>query len=101
MGHPALEPTTVSSHGSMLRREECLAIVRELWLYLDGALPDELQARVAAHLMECGECSSHVECARAFLAALRMYGQPSATLDSEALRSRVLHRLRAADDRVS
>ena len=84
----------------MLPHDECLAIVRGLWLYLDGALPDTLQERVASHLAECAACRSHVDFAAAFLAALRTYGAPNVAVDSEALRARVLQALRAANDRA-
>ena len=85
----------------MPRREECLIVVRKLWPYLDGALPDRLQEQVAEHLAECAACSSHFEFARAFLAALHEYGRPNVTFDSDALRTRVVQALRAADDPVS
>jgi anti-sigma factor (TIGR02949 family) len=74
-------------------RADCEAIVRRLWLYLDGRLPDGEQAQVAGHLAACRECASHFDFARAFLAALR-----DARLDGTSddnLRERVLSALAA------
>ncbi len=66
----------------------CREIVRQLWPYLDGALPDEWQARVAQHLAECDNCRSHYDFERAFLDAVRASGAVDA--DFEPLRARVL-----------
>ncbi len=51
--------------------ELCREIVRQLWPCLDGALPDELQARVTAHLEDCVNCRSHYDFESAFLEAVR------------------------------
>ncbi len=72
--------------------DRCREIVRQLWPYLDGALPDEWQARVAAHLESCDACRSHYDFERAFLEAVRTSGAPDS--DFEPLRFRVVAVLR-------
>lgn len=73
--------------------ELCREIVRQLWPYLDGALPDEWQARVSAHLEGCANCRSHYDFERAFLEAVRAtHGLDG---DFEPLRARVLAALAA------
>ena len=74
----------------MPSRDECTTIVRQLWPFLDGALPDAMQARVVAHLEGCVNCRSHFDYEREFLAAVRSAG---ATGDFEPLRTRVLSAL--------
>ncbi len=77
----------------MQNPEICREIVRQLWPYLDGALPDDLQARVSEHLVECVNCRSHYDFERAFLDAVRA----SANLgeEFEPLRRRVVAALAA------
>ena len=77
----------------MQNPEICREIVRQLWPYLDGALPDDLQARVSEHLANCVDCRSHYDFERAFLDAVRA----SANLGDEfaPLRQRVLAALAA------
>ena len=78
----------------MQNPELCREIVRQLWPYLDGALPDELQARVAEHLETCVNCRSHYDFEGAFLEAVRA----SAIFLGEAfepLRARVVAALAA------
>ena len=72
----------------MQNPELCREIVRQLWPYLDGALPDEWQARVAAHLEACDNCSSHYDIERDFLDAVRESGAFPG--DFDPLRERVL-----------
>jgi anti-sigma factor (TIGR02949 family) len=74
----------------MANRDECRSIVRHLWAYLDGELPDELQERVAAHLEECTTCRSHFDFERALLAAIRVHGGASSDAEFEPLRTRVV-----------
>lgn len=74
----------------MTRHDECTMIVRQLWPFLDGALPDTMQARVVAHLEGCVTCRSHFDFEREFLAAVRDAG---AAGDFEPLRARVLSAL--------
>lgn len=71
----------------MASHDECTAIVRQLWPYLDGALPDTYQERVVAHLERCTACRSHFDFEREFLAAVRSAGAGG---DFEPLRARVL-----------
>ncbi|MEO7455984.1 MAG: zf-HC2 domain-containing protein [Gemmatimonadaceae bacterium] len=73
--------------------ELCRDIVRQLWPYLDGALPDEWQERVAAHLEECVNCRSHYDYERAFLDAVRE--SSALTQEFEPLRARVVAALQA------
>lgn len=48
----------------------CEDVVRQLWPFLDGALPESERARVVAHLEGCAGCRSHRDFARAFLEAV-------------------------------
>ena len=75
----------------MQNPEVCREIVRQLWPYLDGALPDEWQVRVAHHLEECVNCRSHYDFERAFLEAVRDSGVIAG--EFTALRDRVLQAL--------
>ncbi len=77
----------------MSRLDDCREIVRQLWPYLDGALPDEWQVRVVAHLDACTNCTSHFDFARVFLEAIQRSGAVS--LDVEPLRARVVAALEA------
>ena len=77
----------------MQNSETCREIVRQLWPYLDGALPDEWQARVTAHLEACVTCQSHYDFERAFLDAVRNSGVVDG--EFEPLRARVLSALAA------
>ena len=77
----------------MPNSDVCREIVRQLWPCLDGALPDEWQARVAAHLEACANCTSHFDFGRAFLDAIHNSGVPSQ--DFAPLRARVLSALQS------
>jgi hypothetical protein len=48
-----------------LDRFDCDAVVRRLWPYLDGMLPDSERGRVTRHLEECTDCRSHFDFAQA------------------------------------
>ncbi|MEP6730152.1 MAG: zf-HC2 domain-containing protein [bacterium] len=72
----------------MSQLDACREIVRQLWPYLDGALPDELQARVAEHLAICINCRGHFEFESAFLEAVR--ATSSLGDEFEPLRARVV-----------
>lgn len=78
----------------MTNLADCAAIVRQLWPFLDGALPDRWQARVTEHLVHCANCRSHFDFEQAFLAAVRDAGASLGTDDS-ALRTRVVGALAA------
>ena len=77
----------------MTNRESCREIVRQLWPYLDGALPDHWQARVTEHLESCADCISHFDFERAFLDAVRSSG--ALAEEFVPLRARVLAALEA------
>lgn len=72
---------------------ECREIVRQLWPYLDGALPEEYQERIATHLTGCVGCRSHYDFERAFLAAVRATRHSAITAELEPLRERIVTRL--------
>ncbi|MBA3656542.1 MAG: zf-HC2 domain-containing protein [Gemmatimonadaceae bacterium] len=78
----------------MQNRAECEAVVRRLWPFLDGALPESEKARIIAHLEECSDCSSHFAFAQAFLEAVREAKPP--VDEYAALRLRVIGALSAA-----
>ncbi|MEP6618147.1 MAG: zf-HC2 domain-containing protein [bacterium] len=82
----------------MPKPEVCREIVRQLWPYLDGALPEEWQVRVAAHLEECANCTSHFDFERAFLDAVRDSGGLSE--EFAPLRARVVAALQAEGMRL-
>lgn len=75
----------------MPERSVCESVVRQLWPYLDGKLPDSERARVVSHLEACERCASHADFARAFLDAVAAAGSQAAV--SDALRARVVSAL--------
>ena len=77
----------------MQNRAECEAVVRRLWPFLDGALPDSDRERIVAHLERCDDCTSHFDFARSFLEAVRE-ARP-ADAEYAQLRTRVLGALAA------
>ena len=72
-------------------RAECEAVVRRLWPFLDGALPESDRERIVAHLERCDNCSSHFAFARSFLEAVREAKMP--TDQYVSLRVRVMRSL--------
>ena len=50
---------------------DCDAVMRQLWEFLDGELPPDRIAMVAAHVRLCDRCGPHAEFERTFKAALR------------------------------
>jgi len=54
----------------MPNRSECEAVVRQLWPFLDGAVPEAEREHIVAHLEQCAGCTSHFDFARAFLDAV-------------------------------
>ena len=78
----------------MQNLDDCREVVRQLWPYLDGALPDEWQERVTAHLAQCDNCRSHYDWERKFLEVVRE--TQAVEGDFDALRQRVLDQLAAA-----
>jgi anti-sigma factor (TIGR02949 family) len=73
------------------RRSECEAIVRRLWPFVDGVLPDSDRDKVIRHLEQCADCLSHFDFARSFLDAVHAARPPDE--DDEPLRARVLSAL--------
>jgi hypothetical protein len=63
-------------------------VVRQLWPFLDGAVPDWDRERIVAHLEECTACKSHFDFAAAFLDAVETAGHDAPELNP--LRVRVL-----------
>ena len=80
-----------------LNRAECEAVVRQLWPFLDGAVPDGERARIVSHLEACAACRSHFDYAEAFLRAVAATRRPQ---NVEGLRTRVLAALVAEGFRV-
>jgi anti-sigma factor (TIGR02949 family) len=78
----------------MVDRSQCEAVVRQLWPYLDGAVPDAQREFITAHLEMCVNCSSHFEFAQAFLDAVA--AARSAMPVDERLRGRVMGALAAS-----
>ena len=74
-------------------RSICESVVRQLWPYLDGAVPDWERERIIAHLEECVACKSHFDFASAFLDAVSAAGHDAPKL--EALQLRVVGALSA------
>jgi anti-sigma factor (TIGR02949 family) len=72
-------------------RLDCEQVVRRLWPFLDGALPDTDRVRVARHLDACGGCRSHFDFASAFLDAVHAV-RPGES-EFSALRGRVVDAL--------
>ena len=46
---------------------DCQHVMRRLWEYLDGELPEDEVAALGAHLAECGRCSPQYRFQLAFL----------------------------------
>jgi anti-sigma factor RsiW len=64
----------------------CREVVEVVTDYLEGALPPDVHARLAAHLQVCGGCAVYVEQMRAtaWLASVARLEQPP---DAAALRA--------------
>ncbi len=74
-------------------RDACAVVVRLLWDYLDGELAPDRLAAIEAHLQGCRDCAGHYAFAQRFLHTVRDRW-PDATDEDEALRARVVRRLR-------
>ena len=81
-----------------LNRALCEAVVRQLWPFLDGTVPESERERVVTHLQQCVTCRSHFDFAEAFLKAV---GATRATDNVDRLRTRVLAALAAEGFRLS
>lgn len=73
--------------------EECQAVVRRMWPYLDDVLSEGDRDLIAQHLFECALCQSHFVFARSFLDAVKMAQRPAA--DLQEVERRVLSALSA------
>jgi mycothiol system anti-sigma-R factor len=77
----------------MRDRAECEAVVRQMWGYLDGAIPAAQTEMVSKHVATCVDCAAHFDFAAEFLHAVaRSSSRQPAT---DALRTRVLAALTA------
>ncbi|HTE43643.1 MAG TPA: zf-HC2 domain-containing protein [Gemmatimonadaceae bacterium] len=72
----------------MTERSVCETVVRQLWQYLDGTVPEDKRELVAAHLEVCVQCAAHFDFARSFLDAVA--ASPSLGREDDTLRSRVV-----------
>ena len=77
----------------MRDRAECEAVVRQMWGYLDGAIPSERSEMVSKHIATCVDCAAHFDFAAEFLHAVARTSARQAAPDG--LRSRVLEALAA------
>ena len=74
----------------LLDRAGCEAVVRRMWPFLDGAIPEHDRERVVTHLAQCANCRSHYDYADAFLRAVGATRPPD---DEDRLRALVLSTL--------
>ena len=72
---------------------DCSHVVRQLWDYLDGRLPEAERGQVVAHLEECAGCTSHFAFERSFLDTVGRLRRDDTEFDS--LRRQVISALRA------
>lgn len=77
----------------MRDRAECEAVVRQMWGYLDGAIPSAQAEIVSKHVATCVDCAAHFDFAAEFLHAVARASvrQPA----PDGLRSKVLEALAA------
>lgn len=78
---------------------DCEAVVRALWDYLDGELPEARLAEIGAHLRECLRCRTHAEFEARLLAEIAAVRTDPA--DPAALERRVRAALAADAARSS
>lgn len=71
---------------------DCGHVVRRLWDYLDGVLPEDQRAQVVAHLEECAACTAHFEFERSFLDTVSRLRREDS--EFEHLRDQVIAALR-------
>ena len=51
-------------------RAQCEAVVRQLWPFVDGMVSDTERETILDHLVQCSDCNSHFDFAKAFLEAV-------------------------------
>jgi len=81
-----------------LNRAECEAVVRQLWPFLDGVVPERERERIVRHLEQCVACRSHFDYAEAFLRAVAATRRPG---NDDSLRTRVLSALASEGFKLS
>jgi len=62
---------------------DCGWVLRHLFDYLDGELPDEQRRRIRAHLDACGPCTSRLAVARQLKVQMREVGRVVVPSDLE------------------
>lgn len=73
----------------------CAEAVKQLWSYLDGALPDENRAAVEEHLSFCRRCCGEVEFAEELRGFLSRHGAEEVPADVRHRLTEVLDQLEA------
>ena len=76
-----------------MNARECGHVVRRLWDYLDGMLPEDEKADIVAHLEWCANCTAHFEFEQSFLETVGRLRRDDR--EFEPLRHRVIAVLRA------
>ncbi len=71
---------------------DCGHVVRQLWDYLDGRLPEHQRTEVIAHLEECAACAAHYTFERSFLETVGRLRRDDS--DFDALKDQVIAALR-------
>lgn len=73
---------------------DCDAVLRQLWDFLDGELPESRLREIEAHVKLCDMCGPHVSFERTFKAAVR--AAHAAEVPAAALGERIRSALRSA-----
>ena len=71
----------------MMDQLDCLAVVRQLWDYLDGELTPASWEAMEEHLATCTDCQEHVDFCRSFLQRIASSGIDP--IDVESTRRRI------------
>ncbi|MEP6494989.1 MAG: zf-HC2 domain-containing protein [bacterium] len=71
----------------MIETLDCLAVVRQLWDYLDDELSPERWASVEAHLSTCSGCHEHVVFCRSLVQGIE--SMPIDPSEVAAMRKRI------------
>jgi len=54
----------------MRSRAECEAVLRQLWPFVDGMVSETQREFILEHFVQCADCESHFDFAKAFLEAI-------------------------------
>lgn len=73
---------------------DCVAVVSQLWDYLDGELTDETMEAIRIHLVQCRQCYPQFDFERAFLNAVAATRRENPT--PNLVRRKVLAKLKKA-----